>query len=84
MFPSVIQCPGYADVRILQKPFDWRRVDQQITVERLVDGKTPFVTKNQVILGNQGTDPIVDVNHASGATFSFVGATGFFVPVAQV
>ena len=84
-FPwPVIRCPHYADVRILQKPFDWRRVDQQVTIERVADERMPFEGKNGVLLGNLGAEPTVDVNHVTGATLSLVGTKGFYAPVDQV
>ena len=79
----MIRSPPYADIRILQAPFDWRRVDQQITIQRLVDDQMPFEGQNAVLLSNQGSKPIVDVAHVSGATFSFLGTQGFFAPAAK-
>ena len=84
---SVIRRPPYADVRILQKPFDWRCVDQLITLERVIDSNlcpTPLAAKDEIILGNQGSEPFVDINHSSGAALTIIGDKGFYTPTLQV
>merc|ERR1719431_536346 len=46
----VIRCLPYADVSIIQKPFNWRSVEQRMMLERVADAKTPFAKQNRVIL----------------------------------